>query len=193
MSDERSESSDQHDLNDELEKKKLDLELEKLQVEKYKARWSAISAITPIVVALATIASTVGYGAWSLNQTAKVQFGTKVVEVAMQNSRNEEDSIARAKLMGKMFEEYVPNDFKERLDKINLWKDFHLLPRDWQYEPKNMVLNLMAEHPDQKKFILDAIEKLYPGDTWPRDLQDLMPAKPEVRGKGKLEPPGAVR
>ena len=91
MPDEVSQNSNQIDPAIDLEKKKIELEIQKLQVEKYKARWSAMSAIVPILVAFVTIA----YGAWSLNQTAKVQFGTKVVEVAMQNSRNQLDSIGQ--------------------------------------------------------------------------------------------------
>jgi hypothetical protein len=192
MLDETSEGPDKGDPQTELEKKKVELEIEKLHVEMYKARWSAISAIVPIVVTLVTVASTVIYGAWSLNQTARVQFGTKIIEVAMHDSRNEEDSMARAKLMGRMFTEYVPKDFVRRLEEINLRRDLGLTPRDWQYEPKNMLLHLFAQYPEQRRFVLDAYEKLYPLDSWPRDLYGLLPAKPDAERKSLLGVTGPI-
>ena len=79
--------------------------------------------------------------------------------------------------MGIMFQEYVPADFKDRLGKIDLWKDLQLTPRDWKYEPKTMVLHLLAEYPEQRTFILSTYEKMWPGDSWTQDLHTLLGVK----------------
>jgi hypothetical protein len=142
-----------------LEERKLEVEKEKLAVERTKARWAAIAAIVPAVVAFGTIS----YGVWSLNETAKTQFETKLIEIAMQG-QGPIEAINRAGLVAEMFGEYLPKDFVARLNKV----DPESLGRlgDPTAAAKKELLKLLADHPTNQQKIITNWEALFPGDHW---------------------------
>lgn len=145
----------------ELEERKILVEEQKVSVEREKIRWAALSAIVPVVVALGTII----YGVWSLSETAKTQFETKLVEVAMQGPGPIE-AINRAKLVSKIFSEYVPKDFDKRLRQINPSD----VGNDNVVDSKKELLRLLADHPADRSAIIATWRSLFPGDQWITDL-----------------------
>jgi hypothetical protein len=152
----------------ELEEGKLEVEREKLFLERTKARWAATSAIVPAVVAFGTII----YGVWSLRETAKTQFETKLVEIAMQGPGPEE-AISRAALVGRVFGEYLPTDFESRLAKIDTASLGN--SGDPTVPAKKELLKLLADHPANRQAIIASWRALFPGDVWVSSLMSEHP------------------
>jgi hypothetical protein len=128
-----------------LEREKLDIQRQTLEVEREKARWSAISSTVPILAALATVV----YGVWSLKRTATVQLATKLAELSMEGPSPVE-IVTRARIVHKLFAELLPPDFADRLATI----DEKELPHVRQASNRKIeLLRLLTEHPDQREQI----------------------------------------
>jgi len=150
-----------------LERAKLDVEREKLNVEKYKAKWAAIGAIIPMVVALGTIA----FGIWSLQETAKTQFETKVAELAMAGPGPVEAK-NRARWLAAMFRDLLPGDLENRLNTFDP-KDFGTAYTDPTISSKKELFAAIAEHPADRKEIVATWKALFPKDDWVNSLSDI--------------------
>jgi hypothetical protein len=149
-----------------LEREKLSLEREKLNVERYKAKWAAIGAIIPMVVALGTIA----FGIWSLQETAKTQFETKVAELAMAGPGPVEAK-NRARWLAAMFRDLLPGDLESRLNTFDP-KDFGSAYTDPTIAPKKELFAAIAAHPADRKEIVAAWKALFPKDDWVKSLSE---------------------
>lgn len=147
-----------------------ELEFRKLELEQLKARWSAISVIVPIIVALGTII----YGVWSFHATAKLQFETKIAELAMQNFENFPDILNRAELLTVMFGNQLPHDFVKNVRETDLGKLSGKI-RDPAYAPKIQLLTMLASaKSNNRAFIIDAYRKLFPDDDFVNDILPLI-------------------
>jgi hypothetical protein len=144
----------------EVKEEMLLVERKKLKVETFKARWGNITSAIPIVVALLTVI----YGVYSLGETAKTQFGTKLVEVALQG-RNPDEAINRAKFTASLFQEYVPKNFQTRLQNLNPnnYGTSGVVGLD---ETKRELIKMIAEHPAQSERIKKSWKALWPEYTW---------------------------
>jgi hypothetical protein len=143
-----------------VERDKVAVERDKRDVEKFKARWGNITSTTiPILAALLTVV----FSVYSLGKTAKIEFGTKLVEVALQG-KNPDEALSRAKFTASLFQEYVPKDFQPRLQKLNP-SDFGN-PNLFVDETKRELIKLIAEHPAQSERIKKSWKALWPTDTW---------------------------
>jgi hypothetical protein len=117
----------------ELERAKVELEGEKLKVEKFKALWTGISIMVPLLVAVITI----GFGVWSQmkqsqnqfeiqklqaeiqselqRQQARSQFEIKAAEIVM-NTETPLGAQTKAKALANMFPDRLPSNFAASFD-----------------------------------------------------------------------------
>jgi hypothetical protein len=149
-----------------LDREKLELEREKLGVERYKAKWAAIGAIVPMVVALGTIC----FGIWNLQETAKTQFETKVAELAMVGPGPVEAK-NRARWLAAMFRDLLPGDLEHRLNTFDP-SNFGSEGGDPTIAPKKELFKAIADHPADRKTIIATWIALFPDDKWVKSLDE---------------------
>jgi hypothetical protein len=150
------------------EREKLQVEREKLQVERHKARWSAIGAIVPIVVAFATIT----YGAWSLKETARMQFEAKLAELALA-APDPDQARNRARLIAALFQDLLPREFAIRLEQLDPgnFGTIHHPDTVAQIATKKQLFDAIARQPGYRREIITAWKALFPDDKWIDDLK----------------------
>lgn len=138
------------------------LEEQKLDTERMKARWAAAGAVVPMVVALLTL----GYSVLSLRRTVIAQFVTKAAEIALEGPGPLE-AINRAKLLAALFGDMLPADFTKRFADLKP-TDFGRVNNP--SPAKKELLKLLAEYPSQRTQIIEDWRALFPGDTWIGDI-----------------------
>ena len=62
-----------------LEQKRLEIETQKLDLERSKAKWTAISVVVPLLAATATVA----YGFWSTQKQSELNFQLEAAKSIM--------------------------------------------------------------------------------------------------------------
>jgi len=121
------------ELNPDIELQKLELEREKVKLERFKAWWTGISIIIPLVVAIAGITFSVWNQAQQAklqsqvqaqgveaqlelqSQQAKSQFEIKAAEIVM-NMESPLGAQTKAKALANMFPERLPQNFAASFD-----------------------------------------------------------------------------
>jgi len=144
-----------------LENDKMELEIKKLDVEREKARWAALSAIVPMLVAFGTII----YGIWSLRATAINQFESKAAELALA-APSPDQAKNRTKFLVLLYRDLLPKDFVTRLESFD--------PNNWgsmgNDEPtiaaKKLVFQAIVSNPTHREEIVNTWKALSPEDTW---------------------------
>jgi hypothetical protein len=106
----------------EAENTRLSIEREKLNADLAVAKWSKVSSVVPLVVALLTII----YGVWTFNKqgkqqtaaqadAARLQFELKAAEIAFAG-KTPEAVMNRAKALSAVFPDRLPSDFLSSFD-----------------------------------------------------------------------------
>ena len=146
-----------------LEQAKVTLEIKKLELDREKAKWSAIGTIVPIVVALTTII----YGVWSLGKTAQSQFQSKVAELALAapDAANAKD---RARILAALFKELLPEAFHKRLEQMDPEKfGVFLNPNDRIIvDAKLKLFQAISANPTHRGDLINTWKVLFPDDAW---------------------------
>jgi hypothetical protein len=83
-----------------IEQRKLDIELEKLVIERTKVKWSAISVIVPLLAAIGTV----GYGFRNTQKQAEMNFQLELVKSVIQE-RGPLEALNKAKFYANLFPE----------------------------------------------------------------------------------------
>lgn len=140
-------------------------ENEKLETEKSKVVWSAVSSIVPIVAALTTLV----YGIWSFrkqsiataqiqNEGAKLQFEIKAAEIAFAG-RTPKAVENRGRVLKKMFGDRLPENFPAPFEPVE-----HGGGKEAPAE-KITFLELLLKYPDKEQHIFNLWTELF-GDSW---------------------------
>ena len=148
-----------------IERRKLHYEEGKLQVEKYKAKWTAIGIIIPIIVA----ALTIGYGIWGQVQTAKANFAAKAADIAIRGDiPNLYSSKAKAEVLQKLFPQYLSVNFSDKFSFEEAGeKDMLIRENDKNGEDIRLdLVKLLIQNPNDQVEIIKLWWKLYPEDHW---------------------------
>jgi hypothetical protein len=147
-----------------LEETKTALETDKLRIEATKARWSAIAAIVPVCVAAATI----GYGVYTLRESAQIQMETKVVDAVLQ-SADPYQAVARARMISRLHAERLDNPIRARLDNLDAGQFGR--PLDHDVERKQKLLEALSAHPNARAAILRDWSYAFPETPWIEKLK----------------------
>ncbi len=143
-----------------LGRERLALERERLEVEKMKAKWTAVSVVVPLLAAIFTVA----FGLWSNHQQAKSQFEAKVAEVVMQ-SPSPQEALGRAQTFMAMFPDRLPKNFAKAFD-----TDQFTNHQVGVAESKKEFLKLLVDKGLTKEEIVKVWKHLFPGDEWVKDF-----------------------
>lgn len=168
----------------EFEKQKFVVETkrenDKLENEKTKAYWSAISTIVPIIAALLTL----GYSVYSFrrqsseaarlqNETAKLQFEIKAAEIAF-TGKTPKAVENRGRVLKKIFGKRLPEDFPAPFDAAELGGG-----KETPAE-KITFLDLLLKHPGKEQHIFNLWNALF-ADPW---LERVKPVLTGLSGNG---------
>src|ERR1700733_8321100 len=116
------------------EKLTLQIELEKLTIEKQKIKWTAISVMIPLLAAIGTVA----YGIWNTHELEKANFQLEAAKSVMQ-APSLSDSLGRAKLLTKLFPDKLPKNFFPEIDLTGI-----AIKGDTTLGPKANFVNAVA-------------------------------------------------
>jgi hypothetical protein len=132
--DEKSQSIERLDSSmSEFERQSILVEREKLQVERYKARWTAFSLAVPLFAAVLTIA----FGIWSSYQQSKSAFEIKAAELVM-STDFPQVTAGKAATLQTLFPRKLSPDFARAFDPDTVSSD----------DPaKKELIHLLAERP----------------------------------------------
>jgi hypothetical protein len=147
-----------------IENRKLDIEREKLHIEESTSRWSALSAVGPVTIALAALV----FSVWSFLrqgkqqsamqlEAAKLQFEIKAAELAF-SGKTARAVANRAKALKTIFPVRLPGDFAEGFSPTDL------VGNKEPSEEKKFFLELLLKYPEKKGEVFGLWEKLFPGD-----------------------------
>jgi hypothetical protein len=142
-----------------LEKRRLELEIEKERNFKKIEYLKAAAIFIPLVLVFLTFA----FNNYSTNLDHRYEldikrieannsFRLKAAEIVM-NAESPNASYNRAKALRGLFPEYLSSDFAEKFDPYNTGT-----PKKWD------LATLIIEHPSQKNDIIDLWIGVYPGD-----------------------------
>jgi flagellar biosynthesis/type III secretory pathway M-ring protein FliF/YscJ len=163
-----------------LERERLEhdrqLDQKKIDEERRRTRLTAgsvfVSIFVPLTVAAVTFASA------SCNQKeqaeaqlklqeeqANDQFELKAAEIVM-TSDNPKITYNKARAMRALFPGHFPPDFAATFN-----PDEFSSNEAGVIQSKKELLNLLAEHPEQRKQIIDTWKQLFPEDEWVKELE----------------------
>jgi len=167
----------------EAENKRFAIERDKLQADVVLAKWSKVSSVVPLVVALATIL----YGIWSFSKQGKqqaaaqaaaasLQFELKAAEIAFAG-KTPEAVMNRAKALSAVFPTRLPSDFLGSFDpqKVGGGKQ--------DPEGKKFFLELLTKCRPQDKAEIFGLWKALFGDDWLKGVESLLTNGPTVADK----------
>jgi hypothetical protein len=106
--------------------KRLEIELQKLVIERTKVKWTAISVIIPLLAAIGTVA----FGIWSTHEQETFNFQLEAAKSVMQ-APNVTEALGRTKLLNRLFSDRLPQGFLKEIDNPDFAKR-----SDMTLEPK---------------------------------------------------------
>jgi hypothetical protein len=148
-----------------MENRKIEIEKAKLDVERSTAKWTAMSSIIPLMVALLTLA----YSIWSFRQQGRQQVELKAAEFAFLG-KTPEAVQNRCKALKAIFGRHLPSDFGSAFDPSD-----HGGGKE-DSESKKFLIELLLKYPQQKAELTQFWEKLF-GDPWLDRVKPLLSAR----------------
>lgn len=94
----------------EIDRMKLRLEYEHLQMEKTRSRMTVLSILIPVIVVMITVV----YGMLAENEKANVDFQIKAAEIVM-NAPTPESATVKAIVLHELFPDRLPENFKDKM------------------------------------------------------------------------------
>ena len=143
-----------------LEQQKLELEREKLKLERFKAVWTSLSIILPLLIAAATIY----FNSRGQAAQARADFKLKAAEIVM-NTSGPSEARGKAQALTALFPDEIPADFAQGFESLDVGS------RKMSTSQK-ALLDLIVEHPDQRNEIIDMWLAVAPFDTWAENLRE---------------------
>ncbi|MBS1786549.1 MAG: hypothetical protein JST85_02435 [Acidobacteria bacterium] len=151
---------------DEYRKRDIEIKNRAIEVEERKVWTSALATSVPILVALFALIGTIV----AAKKTLVANFTAKAAELALQGEGPEE-VINRAKLLARLYKNLLPKDFVERVQELEANQIGRIVTQaPWTSELKKEVIELLAEHPDQREQIIADYQSVY-GYSFLSDLK----------------------
>lgn len=147
-----------------IENKKLEVERDKVQVERSTSKWSAFSAVAPLTIALGTLV----FSIWSFHrqgrvqssmqlEAAKLQFEIKAAEIAF-SGKTATAVVNRAKALKIIFPDRLPDDFTKGFSPTDFGANKE--PSD----EKKVFLDFILKYPGREAEVVALWAQLFPGD-----------------------------
>lgn len=165
--------------DEQLETNKLELERAKLDVERGNARWSGITAIIPLLVALFTLL----YSIWSFRKQGRREVELKAAEFAFQG-KTPEALLNRCRALKKIFGKRLPADFGESFK-----PEEHGGGKE-DSDSKKLFLELLLKYPTQRTEVVQYWKQLF-GGAWVERVQPVvsMPTATKDAAEGRATGP----
>src|SRR6185503_6008486 len=151
------------------ERKKLELEEKKLEVDKSIALWTRIPILVTLLVGIITIWVSI----WSQRQQAKNAFDVKVAEIIMDSSGPSE-TLNRAKALSRLFPDRVSEEFTKSFKPSEIGGGI-------SNERKIELLKMLIQDRENRPEILRMWNTIYPSDTWLKALTKELTVVPKKR------------
>jgi hypothetical protein len=140
-----------------LERARLQLQREQLDVETLKALWGAVAIVVPLLAILATVA----LGVWGQYRKSQDDFALKMVEIIM-NTDDPIVMINKARYLAKILGNRLPADL-QRFANPNV----EVPPSQLDvHRAKMEFLRLLAANPSAKAEIVAFTRALFPDTAW---------------------------
>jgi len=133
----------------------LQIEYEKLRMEKLKAWLTGLSIFIPALIAIISISWQMKNASKLKQSDTKTAFQLKAAEIVL-NSASPAAARNRAEVLRQLFPEYLPSDFAKSFDST-------ILPGT-RKQDKLEFLKLISQYPSLKKEIIKTWKKLFPWD-----------------------------
>lgn len=139
-------------------KKDLEIKNRAIDVEEKKVWTSALATSVPIVVALFALIGTI----MAARRTLVANFTAKAAELALQGEGPQE-IINRATLLGELYKDLLPDDFVNRVKKLEATKIGRIVTQaPWTSELQKEIIALLAQYPAQRQQIIADYKSLFP-------------------------------
>lgn len=151
----------------ELERQRILLEQERLKVDRFKAWWTGISILIPLLVAAATMA----FNTCSQVQQAQSEFMLQAAEIVTDTSgpvgaRN------KARALAALFPDRLPESFANFAEAFDpdLYGGSNISDEKNVSDEKKELLRWIIANPEQKEEIVEMWIELFPEQEWANDL-----------------------
>jgi hypothetical protein len=134
-----------------METQQYEIELQKLKIERSKAKWTAISIFVPLLAALVTLV----YGFRSTEKQAEMNFQLEAAKAVMQAS-SASDALDRVTFLKAIFPQVFGNIDVNKVNRTDFSADYYKLE----------FLKLVANRGLTAAQTADLWRKLFPLDTW---------------------------
>jgi hypothetical protein len=145
----------------EIEREKLNVEKEGIKFERFKLITTSISVCVPLLALFATVF----LGIWSQKQKDTNDFNLKAAEITL-NTDNPWVTYNKAQSLRQIFPKILPDDFAKTFNPETIGVD--------ETNSKKELFNLIAAHPEHAKQIIQIWMAIFPGDTWIEDVNKRM-------------------
>jgi len=145
----------------ELERQRVLLEQERLKVDRFKAWWTGISILIPLLVAAATMA----FNTWSQVQQAQSEFELQAAEIVT-NTSGPIGARNKARALAALFSDRLPESFANFAEAF----DPDLYGGSNVSDAKKELLRWIIANPEQKEEIVEMWIELFPEQEWANDL-----------------------
>lgn len=160
----------------ELEQQKIELEREKLDAEKTKTRWTSLSILIPLLIAVLTFsANSCSQNAQARRdfemQTAQAQRDFEIQAALIVMDTNKPGTVQqKAKSLAALFPEYLSDGFAASFNP----RDFST-PGDTEKRALLRALSATMDRDKIRKEVLTLWSQFYPGDTWAQEAFEVAP------------------
>jgi hypothetical protein len=115
------------------------------------------------VIPILSLAGTLWYGIWQQYRKSQDDFAIKAAEIIL-NTDNADVTSNKAKALGKIFPDRLPENFASKFDPSVFSQD--------EVTPKKELMALLAAKPEHSKNIVAFWRALFPDDQWLKSLED---------------------
>jgi hypothetical protein len=147
----------QFEVSQEQERQKLELGHERLRVERFKAWWTGVTVVIPILLAVGTIAA----GLWTQAAAARTQFELKAAEIVFAGN-DPYISAGKANALREIFRDRLPEGFGVTFEPSRFAGDA---------SNKKYLLELLSKDFKNRKEIIRLWRVLYPNDEVAKEVE----------------------
>ena len=145
----------------ELEQKTVQIEEDKLELQRKAMLVTGISIFVPLLI-----------GIYAIRAQARTGFELKAAEIVL-NAKNPSASLTKAKALKALFPKRLPDSFASTFD-----------PKKYEspsVESKIDLLKIIAANAEHKQEIITMWKQLFPADEWVNDLSKRSPYTPGIQ------------
>ncbi len=144
----------------ELEHEKIQLDKDRLKIDKFKAWWTGISILIPLLV----VALTLSFNSWQQIRNSQSEFELQAARLII-DAKGPSAAKAKARALAALFPFRLPKSFAKFADEFE--------PEQYSgpsVTAKKELMSMIVAEPERKEEIVSIWLKIFPGDVWAKDL-----------------------